>query len=170
MKVMIDSLSKVIEKELQTYKKVTTERLKETVREVAHEAKELLQYMAPKKSGKYAKSWTIKVNYDTRSISENATWGIRKRFERGEVQVNATKFMGYDKDEDGKLIINPEQAQVVRDIYKLYMDGYSPEYIARHFNSEGIKGWSGKANWCPGAILKMLQNEKYKGDALLQKT
>ncbi|WP_420067840.1 recombinase family protein [Streptococcus suis] len=107
---------------------------------------------------------------ESRSISENATWGIRKRFERGEVQVNATKFMGYDKDEDGKLIINPEQAQVVRDIYDMYLDGYSPELIARHFNKEGVKGWSGKANWCPGAILKMLQNEKYKGDALLQKT
>ncbi|HEM5125650.1 TPA: recombinase family protein [Streptococcus suis] len=107
---------------------------------------------------------------ESRSISENATWGIRKRFERGEVRVNATKFMGYDKDKEGKLIINPEQAQVVRDIYNLYLDGYSPEHIARHFNKEGVKGWSGKANWCPGAILKMLQNEKYKGDALLQKT
>lgn len=65
MKVTIDSLSKAVEQELQTYKKVTTERLKETVREVAHETKALLQYTPPKKSGKYAKSWTIKVNYDS---------------------------------------------------------------------------------------------------------
>ncbi|MGT2783787.1 recombinase family protein [Streptococcus merionis] len=68
---------------------------------------------------------------ESRSILENATWGIRKRFERGEVRVNATKFMGYDKDDEGKLIIIPEQAQVVRNIYDLYLDGYSPELIAK---------------------------------------
>ena len=44
---------------------------------------------------------------ESRSISENATWGIRKKFERGEVRVNTTKFMDYDKDENGRLIINP---------------------------------------------------------------
>ena len=51
---------------------------------------------------------------ESRSISENATWGIRKKFERGEVRVNTTKFMGYDKDENGKLIIVPEQAETVK--------------------------------------------------------
>lgn len=55
---------------------------------------------------------------ESRSISENATWGIRKRFERGEVRVNTTKFMGYDKDKNGNLVINPEQAKVVRYIYE----------------------------------------------------
>ncbi|MCW1081606.1 recombinase family protein [Streptococcus anginosus] len=107
---------------------------------------------------------------ESRSISENATWGIRKKFERGEVRVNTTKFMGYDKDENGKLVINPEQAEVVRHIYGQFLKGYSPESIAKELNVKDIKGWSGKANWYPSAILKMLQNEKYKGDALLQKT
>ena len=107
---------------------------------------------------------------ESRSISENATWGIRKKFERGEVRVNTTKFMGYDKDENGKLIIVPEQAETVKMIYKKFLEGFSPESIARYLNENDICGWTGKANWYPSAIQKMLQNEKYKGDALLQKT
>ncbi|HEM5972727.1 TPA: recombinase family protein [Streptococcus suis] len=107
---------------------------------------------------------------ESRSISENATWGIRKKFERGEVRVNTTKFMGYDKDENGRLIINPQQAETVKFIYEKYLEGYSPESIAKYLNDNEIPGWTGKANWYPSAIQKMLQNEKYKGDALLQKT
>ncbi len=107
---------------------------------------------------------------ESRSISENATWGIRKKFERGEVRVNTTKFMGYDKDENGKLIINPEQAETVKFIYQKFLEGFSPESIAKYLNENDIPGWTGKANWYPSAIQKMLQNEKYKGDALLQKT
>ncbi|MCS4487546.1 recombinase family protein [Streptococcus sp. SQ9-PEA] len=107
---------------------------------------------------------------ESRSISENATWGIRKKFERGEVRVNTTKFMGYDKDENGKLVINPEQAEVVKYIYNQFLKGYNSESIAKELNQNHVKGWSGKANWYPSSILKMLQNEKYKGDALLQKT
>ena len=104
------------------------------------------------------------------SISENATWGIRKKFERGEVRVNTTKFMGYDKDVNGKLIVNPQQAETVKFIYEKFLEGYSPESIAKYLNDNEIPGWTGKANWYPSAIQKMLQNEKYKGDALLQKT
>lgn len=107
---------------------------------------------------------------ESRSISENATWGIRKKFERGEVRVNTTKFMGYDKDENGRLIINPQQAETVKYIYEKFLEGYSPESIAKYLNDNEIPGWTGKANWYPSAIQKMLQNEKYKGDALLQKT
>ncbi|OCM03323.1 hypothetical protein AX209_00225 [Streptococcus agalactiae] len=97
---------------------------------------------------------------ESRSISENATWGIRKKFERGEVRVNTTKFMGYDKDENGKLVINPEQAEVVKHIYHQFLKGYSPESIAKELNTNGIKGWSGKANWYPSSILKMLQEHR----------
>ncbi|HEN0711919.1 TPA: recombinase family protein [Streptococcus agalactiae] len=107
---------------------------------------------------------------ESRSISENATWGIRKKFERGEVRVNTTKFMGYDKDENCKLIVNPQQAETVKFIYGKFLEGYSPESIAKYLNDNEIPGWTGKANWYPSAIQKMLQNEKYKGDALLQKT
>ena len=107
---------------------------------------------------------------ESRSISENSTWGIRKKFERGVVQVNTTNFMGYDKDEKGNLIINHEQANVVRYIFDRFLEGYSLEFISKELRKQEIPGCTGKARWCPSAIWKMLQNEKYKGDALLQKT
>nr|WP_232819527.1 recombinase family protein [Exiguobacterium sp. TNDT2] len=55
---------------------------------------------------------------ESRSISENSIWEIRRRFEQGKAAVNHTKFLGYDKDEDGNLIINENQAKIVRRIYK----------------------------------------------------
>jgi DNA invertase Pin-like site-specific DNA recombinase len=107
---------------------------------------------------------------ESRSISENATWGIRKKFERGEIRVNTTKFVGYDKGENGNLIINEEQAKIVRRIFQDFLQGETPESIARSLKEEGVPGWNGKANWYPTTIQRMLQNEKYMGDALLQKT
>lgn len=107
---------------------------------------------------------------ESRSISENATWGIRKKFERGEIRVNTTKFVGYDKWEDGNLVINPQQAKIVRRIFRDFLQGETPESIARSLKEEGVPGWNGKANWYPTTIQRMLQNEKYMGDALLQKT
>ena len=107
---------------------------------------------------------------ESRSISENATWGIRKKFERGEIRVNTTKFVGYDKWEDGNLVINPQQAKIVRQIFRDFLPGETPESIARSLKEEGVPGWNGKANWYPTTIQRMLQNEKYMGDALLQKT
>ncbi|WP_445293144.1 recombinase family protein [Cytobacillus sp. FSL R7-0680] len=107
---------------------------------------------------------------ESRSISENSTWGIRRRFEQGKVTLNHTKFMGYDKDDDDNLIINKPQAKVVRRIFKDYLDGKGPNRIARELEEEGVPNWNGKAKWYEGSIRKMLSNEKYKGDALLQKT
>jgi site-specific DNA recombinase len=107
---------------------------------------------------------------ESRSISENCTWGIRRRFEQGKVTVNHTKFMGYDKDEEGNLVINEKQAKIVRRIYKDYLDGKGANRIARELEEEGVPNWNGKAKWYESSIRKMLSNEKYKGDALLQKT
>jgi hypothetical protein len=107
---------------------------------------------------------------ESRSISENATWGIRKKFERGEIRVNTTKFVGYDKGENGNLVINEEQAKIVRRIFRDFLQGETPESIARSLKEEGVPGWNGKANWYPTTVQRMLQNEKYMGDALLQKT
>ena len=107
---------------------------------------------------------------ESRSISENCTWGIRRRFEQGKVTVNHTKFMGYDKDENGNLIINKMQAKIVRRIYTDYLNGKGPNRIARELETDGVPNWNGKAKWYEGSIKKMLSNEKYKGDALLQKT
>jgi DNA invertase Pin-like site-specific DNA recombinase len=107
---------------------------------------------------------------ESRSISENSTWGIRRKFEQGKVVVNHNKFLGYDKDEEGNLIINEKQAKIVRRIYTDYLDGKGPNRIARELEVEGVPNWNGKSKWYESSIRKMLSNEKYKGDALLQKT
>lgn len=109
---------------------------------------------------------------ESRSISENSTWEIRRRFEQGKVIVNHNKFLGYDKDKDkdGNLIIDEEQAKIVRRIYKDFLDGKGANRIARELEEEGVKEWNGKSKWYESTIRKMLANEKYKGDALLQKT
>ncbi len=107
---------------------------------------------------------------ESRSISENSQWGIRRRFEQGKLHVNHTKFLGYDKDEDGNLIINKEQAKLVRRIYQDYLDGYGFKRIAAQFEEEKIPKWDGTFKWNYSHIKRILTNEKYKGDALLQKT
>ena len=107
---------------------------------------------------------------ESRSISENSTWGIRRRFEQGKVQINHKKFLGYDKDDDGELIINEGEAKIIQRIYKDYLNGKGTNRIAKEFEDEGILNWNGKPRWYESSLRKMLQNEKYKGDALLQKT
>ncbi|WP_242655922.1 recombinase family protein [Paramaledivibacter caminithermalis] len=107
---------------------------------------------------------------ESRSISENSTWGIRRRFEQGKVQINHKKFLGYDKDEEGNPIINEKQAKIVRKIYKDFLNGKGTNRIARELEDEGVPNWNGKAKWYEDSIRKILSNEKYKGDALLQKT
>lgn len=107
---------------------------------------------------------------ESRSISENSTWEIRTKYEQGKVSVNCTKFLGYDKGQDGNLVINERQARIVRRIYTDYLDGKGANRIARELEEEGVPNWNGKARWYESSIRKMLSNEKYKGDALLQKT
>ena len=107
---------------------------------------------------------------ESRSISENSTWGIRRRFEQGKLHINHTKFLGYDKNKEGNLVINEKQAKIVRRIYTEFLDGKGACRIARALELDGVLNWNGKAKWYEGSIRKMLTNEKYKGDALLQKT
>jgi len=107
---------------------------------------------------------------ESRSISENSTWGIRRRFEQGKLQINHTKFLGYDKDANGNLIINEKQAKIVRRIYREFLDGKGANRIAKDLELAGVPNWHGKPKWYEGSIRKMLTNEKYKGEALLQKT
>ncbi len=104
------------------------------------------------------------------NLSLNSTWGIRRRFEQGKVALNHTRFLGYDKDAQGNLIINEKQAKIVRHIYKEFLNGKGPNHIARELEQDKVKNWEGKVKWYDSTIRSMLQNEKYKGDALLQKT
>ena len=106
---------------------------------------------------------------ESRSISENVTWGQRKRFAAGKSSVAYSHFLGYDRGKDGKMIINPEQAEVVRKIYRMFLSGFTYHSIAKKLTEEGIPTPAGKTTWHPSAIRSILTNEKYKGDALLQK-
>ena len=107
---------------------------------------------------------------ESRSISENCTWGQRKRFADGKVTVPFKRFLGYDRGEDGNLVINPEQAKVVKRIYGMFLKGMTPHGIAKTLTDEGVPTPAGKHQWGQTTIKSILSNEKYKGDALLQKT
>lgn len=84
--------------------------------------------------------------------------------------VNTRCFLGYDKDENGHLIINPEQAEVVKRIFREYLEGKSCKKIAQGLERDGILTSRGKTKWYDTSIRLILENEKYMGDALLQKT
>jgi hypothetical protein len=107
---------------------------------------------------------------ESRSISENSTWGIRRRFENGQFKMSTKRFLGYDTDEKGKLVINLEQAKIVERIYDEYLSGKTVDHIKRILEREEVKNWNGTTKWHAKTIQSMLQNEKYKGDAILQKS
>ena len=106
---------------------------------------------------------------EARNISENVTWGHRKRFADGKMIMPFKHFLGYDRGEDGQPVINPEEAQVVRNIYKWFMEGKTPFTICRTLEDMGILTPAGKDGWQRSTVISILTNEKYKGDALLQK-
>ena len=107
---------------------------------------------------------------ESRSISENSTWGIRRRFEKGQHKMSTKRFLGYDTDEEGKLVINRKQAQIVNRLYSEFLNGKTVDYIKRIFEREGVKNWDGETKWQAATLQSMLENEKYKGDAILQKS
>ncbi len=106
---------------------------------------------------------------ESRSISENCTWGWRKRCADGKVSVPFGRFLGYDRGKDGNLVVNEEQAKVVRRIYGLFIQGFTPYKIAKTLTDEGVPTPGGKKVWGKDVVRSILTNEKYKGDALLQK-
>jgi DNA invertase Pin-like site-specific DNA recombinase len=103
---------------------------------------------------------------ELRSMSENQKWSVRKRFENGSVEIG--KMYGYEYI-DGKLIVNPREAEAVRLIFKLYLEGYGYDKIAQKLEDEGYRTKYGKVMWASAAIQRMLKNEKYTGNALMQK-
>ena len=107
---------------------------------------------------------------ESQSLSQNVKLGIQYRYQQGEVQVNHNRFLGYTKDENNKLVINPEQAKIVKRIYREYLEGSSLVQIARGLEADEILTAAKRTKWRPESIKKILQNEKYIGDALLQKT
>ena len=107
---------------------------------------------------------------ESESISKNVKLGIDFRNKQGKVQVNHNRFLGYTKDVEGHLIIDPEQAEVVKRIYREYLEGSSMDMICNGLEADGILTGAGNKKWYTSTVKKILTNEKYIGDALLQKT
>ncbi len=94
------------------------------------------------------------------------------QFENGRVSFAYSRFLGYDKGE-GKCsppVVNGEQAEVVKDIYRWFMTGLTPYMIAKQLTGKGIKTPTGRDKWTRETVESILINEKYMGDAILQKS
>ena len=107
---------------------------------------------------------------ESQSLSQNVKMGIQFRYQAGKVQVNHNRFLGYTKDEEGNLIIEPEEAEIIKRIYREYLEGASLKDICDSLMADNILTGAGKEKWIPSTVHKILTNEKYIGEALLQKT
>lgn len=107
---------------------------------------------------------------ESESISQNVRWGKRQSFKNGKVTFQYFRIYGYERGEDDKPRVIPEQAEVVKRIFESYLTGMSVASIKHMLEEEGVQAAGGKAKWSEGALQYLLRNEKYCGDALLQKT
>lgn len=109
---------------------------------------------------------------ESRTISKNIKWSYQKKFEKGEFVFNYSNFLGYTKDENGKITIVPEEAKIVRRIYNEYLFGYPMSQIAKRLNDEKVVTPSKKegCKWRYSVIKSILTKEKYYGTALMGKT
>ena len=102
--------------------------------------------------------------------SDHIKAGIQKGFQDGTSKMAKRRCYGYDTAPDGTLTINPNEAKVVIWIFERYLQGDSLGEIVDALEEQGIPSPSGKTKWNREAINKMLSNEKYTGNVLLQKT
>ncbi|MBO5320281.1 MAG: recombinase family protein [Ruminococcus sp.] len=107
---------------------------------------------------------------ESESISKNVSWGKEKAYREGKVQFQYKYLLGYKKGADGRPEIVPEEAEIIRLIYKLFLDGYSMTRIKKLLEDKEYLTAQGKKVWNESLIRSILKNEKYVGDALLQKT
>lgn len=107
---------------------------------------------------------------ESQSLSQNIKLGLQYRYQNGQTSINHNRFLGFTKDEDGHLIVEPTEAEVVKRIYSEYLEGASLQQIGKGLEKDGILTGAGKKKWRPETLHKILKNEKYIGDALLQKT
>ena len=106
---------------------------------------------------------------ESRSLSENVKWGVRKRFADGKYSMPYAQFLGYQRGRDGKPEIVEEEAKIIRLIYRLYLEGNTASGIAKYLTNHGVPTPSGKVQWQNHVVESILTNEKYYGAALLQK-
>ena len=107
---------------------------------------------------------------ESESISRNVTWGKRQSFKSGKVPFQYSRILGYEKGEDGQPKIVPEEAEIVKRIFRSYYSGASVRKIKESLEADNILSPTSKQEWSVGVLQYMLRNERYIGDALLQKT
>ena len=107
---------------------------------------------------------------ESKNMSDNIKWGIRERMREGKVCLNCTRFLGYDKAENGRLVVVESEAVIVRIIFELYLKGFGVRRIKKFLEENGIKTVTGKDVWSTSTIDRILSNEKYVGDVLMQKS
>ena len=107
---------------------------------------------------------------ESRNISENTTWGIRNKMRTGTFKIFAGRTFGFKNDADMNVVVNHEQAEVVKRIFREFLEGWQVNEIAHHLNDDGISGVTGEPKWNSAHIELLLKNEKHKGDVLLQKS
>lgn len=97
---------------------------------------------------------------ESQSLSQNIKLGLHYRFQNGEVRGNYSRFRGYTKDEEGNLVIEPAETEVVKRIYREYLEGASLLQIERGLEEDGIFTRAEKTKWRPETLKKILQNAK----------
>ena len=107
---------------------------------------------------------------ESESISKNVSWGIHQSFKNGKVPIKYSTLLGYRKGENDLPEIIPDEAEIVKEIFRSYLDGMSLKQIADSLNSRGVKTKHKNTTWKPEIVKGILKNEKYSGDAVLQKT
>lgn len=103
------------------------------------------------------------------NLSENIQCGYQRKFENGDIFTKYKNFIGY-QCENGNLVIVPKQAEVVKTIFNLYLDGMTLQQIKEDLEFQQIKTSTSKDVWATYVIQKMLKNEKYTGCTMFQKT
>ena len=107
---------------------------------------------------------------ESESLSKNVAWGWRKSAEAGNVYFQYKRMLGYRKGTDGQPEIVPEEAKIIRRIYRRYLAGCSLGQIKQELEQDNIPTAQKVERWSSAVIHNILTNEKYMGDALLQKT
>ena len=107
---------------------------------------------------------------ESESISANVRWGKRQAMREGKATIQYKKLYAFERGDDNNIRIIPEQAEVVRRIYRQFLSGMSLRMIKQGLEAELIPNATGGAKWTVPAIRSILSNEKYCGDVLLQKT
>ena len=114
--------------------------------------------------------YSVFAQAESESHSNNVKLGKRFGYKLGRVPMMYNNLLGYRKGIDSQPEIVPEEAEIIKLIFKKFLDGYSYSGIAKYLKEQGIKTKKDKDDWSPSVINNILTNEKYKGDVLVQKT